>query len=109
MTNPETSASTSSPQTERGARHDTKELPDAIATNDYHEAYRANYDATYGSPRQIGISGVQPQPPCDEDEVHDRAEREHEHDRAVRREQERIAVDAVSTELIENRRRAAPS
>jgi hypothetical protein len=63
--------------------------------DDYGAIYRVDYDATYGSARQIGISGVLPQREYDEDEEDEREVRRHAHDRQVRAEEERRAVDAV--------------
>jgi hypothetical protein len=55
--------------------------------------YRDDYDATYGSPRYIGIGGVcLPRDGADDDE---REARERERDRAEREEEERKAIDAV--------------
>ena len=85
------------------------DLPDAIETNDYHDAYRRNYDASYGSARQIGISGVRPQPEYDEDDARERALRERERDRVERAEEERKAVDAAPRVRVAPESAHAPS
>jgi hypothetical protein len=69
--------------------------------DDYGRIYRAEYDATYGSARQIGISGVQPQMARDDDEEAEKEARRQARDRAVRAEQERMAVDALTADKAE--------
>jgi hypothetical protein len=66
--------------------------------DDYGAIYRVDYDATYGSARQLGISGVLPQREYDADEEDEREGRQRAHDRLVRAEEERRAVDAVTEE-----------
>jgi hypothetical protein len=63
--------------------------------DDYGRDYRADYSVTYGSARQLGISGVLPREERDEDEEAEKEARRRVHDRAVRADEERRVVDAA--------------
>ena len=65
-----------------------------VVDQGYGAIYRSDYDATYGSPRQIGISGVRPRTVW-EDEDPERKARDDARARAERAVQERLAVDAT--------------
>ncbi|HEY2518428.1 MAG TPA: hypothetical protein VGI39_46485 [Polyangiaceae bacterium] len=64
------------------------------ADQGYGAIYRHDYDATYGSPRQIGISGVRARSVWEEEDP-ERKARDDARARAERAVQELLAVDAT--------------